>query len=237
MHPVAWTLAATASIWVLASARRRGFPLYAAAVWTLGTLFFPPIVLPLYLIARARATRTAPPVESLDPRKGGAAEQPSSALGAPPAWNRWLTTLYAVVVLSFIALYLYGDYRSVDSHLARANQARVMGQRERTIREYRAALRLEDDPHTHNLLGIELADAGLWEESLAELRAAERGGEPDDQLSLRIATALDAMKRPAEASLEYQRFLGGGRCTQALPDPRCETARGRVQTMSTGITR
>ena len=233
MHPVAWTLAAILSIWVLASARRRGLTLYAAAVWTLGTLFFPPIVLPLYLVARARGARTAPPAKSLDSRKGDAAEQPSSLLDAPPLWNHWLTILYAVMVLSLVGLYLYRDYQSVDSHLARANQARVMGQRERTIREYRAALRLEDDPHTHNLLGIELADAGLWEESLAELRAAERGGEPDDQLPLRTAAALDAMKRPAEAKLEYQRFLGGSRCTQALPDPRCATARARVLTIST----
>jgi tetratricopeptide (TPR) repeat protein len=103
-----------------------------------------------------------------------------------------------------------------------------MGQREKTIREYRAALALEDNPHTHKLLGIELADAGQWTDALFEFRAADRGGEPDDSLSFRIGQALDASGQPLAAVHEYRRFLESHRCTQPLPDDRCGIAGRRA---------
>jgi Flp pilus assembly protein TadD len=90
---------------------------------------------------------------------------------------------------------------------------------------------LEDDPHTHKLLAIELAADGLNEEALAEFRRAERGGEPDPQLPFYIGTALFSLGRETEAASEYRRFLGGPTCTQALPDLNCSTARARLSTL------
>jgi tetratricopeptide (TPR) repeat protein len=51
--PLFFACAVLASAWVLHDARRRRFPLYAVGVWTLATLVHAPVVLPLYLIARA----------------------------------------------------------------------------------------------------------------------------------------------------------------------------------------
>jgi len=92
------------------------------------------------------------------------------------------------------------------------------------IAEYRAALREEDDPHTHKLLGIELSEAGYWSEALSELRLAEQRGEPDDLLILRIGKLLETLNQPNQARLEYKRFLNSNLCTQAMPDKRCERA-------------
>ncbi|HEX7173882.1 MAG TPA: hypothetical protein VF240_01175 [Pyrinomonadaceae bacterium] len=75
------------------------------------------------------------------------------------------------------------------------------------------------------LLGLELSKAGRWEEALAELLAAERGGEPDDLIHFHIAAALAATGRTTEAASEYQRFLQAPACARALPDPRCDAAR------------
>ena len=136
---------------------------------------------------------------------------------------------YVVLLLLSIGIYLYRDRNSIDAHLARAEQAKVLHQREKAIREYRAALALEANPHTHKLLGIELADSGQWSEALSEFRAAERGGEPDDLLPFRIGQALEASIQRSEAVIEYKKFLNSHACTQALPDERCETARKRMQ--------
>lgn len=136
--------------------------------------------------------------------------------------------LYLLAVLSLGSLLYYQDARSIDAHLARANQARLLGQRERTIREYRAALSLEENAHTRNLLGIELAADNQLIEALDEFRAAESAGEADDDLPYRIAATLDALNRPDEALPEYQKFLTTRRCTQAYPDPQCAVARVRV---------
>jgi hypothetical protein len=71
-----------------------------------------------------------------------------------------LPFIYLLAVLSLGALIYYRDAQSLDAHLARANQARLLGKRDKTIAEYRAALKLEENAHTRNLLGIELAAAG-----------------------------------------------------------------------------
>lgn len=94
--------------------------------------------------------------------------------------------------------------------------------------QYRAALRDNDDPHTHKLLGIELGAAGYWTDALSELRLAERGGEPDDLSIFRIANLLAVLNLPNQARLEYQRFLNSGACLQNPPDSLCETARRSV---------
>lgn len=244
----AFALSALISTWVLASARRRGFGLYGVAAWAIGTLFYPLIVLPIYLIVRAirRRQERANQVEQQEDNDASSlastAEPPSEAPDESPSEAaeptrkvrlRWtLPLLYLLVVLSLGALFYYRDYRSIDAHLSRANHARLLGQREKTIKEYRAALRMEENAHTRNLLAIELAANNQLEAALAEFRAAERGGEQDDELPYRMAVTLDLLKRPSEAVPEYQKFLGTRRCTQSYPDPLCAAVRARLQAAS-----
>jgi hypothetical protein len=230
LRPAAFITSALLSTWVMASARRWSFRSYVAAAWALGTFFLPFVVLPLYLIARGSVKRQA---QSIQPENQGLAEQ-SAESPTPPVRFRFVApVVYGVLLLSIIGLYLYRDRNSVDAHLARAAQAKVMNERDKTISEYRAALALEDNPHTHKLLGIELADAGHWSEALAEFRAAERGGEPDESLPFRIGRALDAAGQSSEAVIEYSRFLNSHACTQALPDDRCEIAGRRTMVSPT----
>jgi len=101
-------------------------------------------------------------------------------IGPPQRWRYLLPLVYAVITLSAIGAYFYFDSRSVDAHLARATQAKLVEDSTTAIREYRAALAREDDPHTHKLLAIELANAGAISEAIKEFRLAKQGGEPDD---------------------------------------------------------
>ena len=153
--PAAFVISALVSTWVLASARKR-FQLHFAIGWALGTLFLPLIVFPLYLatILWRKQTRS------------------------PQKWRYTLPLLYALIVLSAIAGFFYLDTRSVDAHLARANQAKLRGDTHTAISEYKAALALDDDPHTHKLLAIQLANAGRTSEAGDEFRRAQKGGEP-----------------------------------------------------------
>jgi Flp pilus assembly protein TadD len=91
-----------------------------------------------------------------------------------------LPVLWAVITLSVIGAYFYFDSRSVDAHLARATRAKLVEDSATAIREYREALKREDDPHIHKLLAIELANAGYIAEAITEFRLAEQGGETDD---------------------------------------------------------
>jgi hypothetical protein len=223
LRPLALVISALLSSWVLMSARRWGFRFTAALVWASGTFLFPFIVLPIYLIARSWTKRNT----KSDNHVAG-----TTAEVGPSSYVRLrfvLPATYACLLLSLIGVYVYRDYHTVDAHLARAAQARVMNQRGRTIREYRAALALEDNPHTHKLLGIELAETQEWVEALREFRAAERGGEPDDSLLFRIGQALDASGQSPEAVASYNKFLNSQACVQALPDSRCEIARERTR--------
>jgi hypothetical protein len=220
IRPSALVLSALLSTWVLASALRRRVPWFLATLWALGTLFLPLITLPLYLVVQLVRKRNERAVNAAPGR------------GVPRAALRWriaTPVIYATVVLSVIGLYLYSDYQSVDARLARATQAKLRGDLGGTISEYRAALAKEDNPHTHKLLAIELADVGNWTEALSEFRLAEEGGEPDDSIAFRIGTLLDILNLEGQAKLEYQRYLVSKACTQPLPDDRCITARGRVQ--------
>lgn len=229
MLPASFALTVLLSTWVLASARRRRFNAALVTLWTLGTLLFPLIVLPLYLIASMfRKSQQRDSAEVV-------AENSAHEGGAPPLpWRRTLPALYLIVMLSLGALYFYRDSRSVDAHLMRANQARLLDKRERVIQEYRAALKLEDDAHTHNLLGRELMAAERWDEALTELRAAERMGEPDDELPYNIAEALYNLNRLLEAAQEYEKFLGGPLCLETPPDVRCSGVRQRLAEMAQG---
>jgi len=159
-----------------------------------------------------------------------AADDASPKIRAPFRLKRYAAAfLYAFALLSAGALYFYRDYHSFDAHLARAANARLTSRRDAAIREYRAALRLADDAHTHKLLAVQLVEDGQTEAALAELRAAERGGEPDEYLALRIAYALDALGRPAEAVEEYRKFLRSSLCVGSSPDARCAEASARVR--------
>ncbi len=217
IRPAVLLLAALVSTWVLASARRRGFRFYTAAAWALGTLFFPPIVFPIYLLVRFR--------RSLNNVSLGA-----SSKVIPFRFT--LPLVYLVVVISLIAWTLYRDKNSVDAHLARASYAKVSNDRGRAIQEYRRALAMEDNPHTRKLLAIELAADGAWSDALSEFRLAERGGEPDDSISFRIASLLESINNFGQAKLEYERFLESRVCTQTYPDNRCQTARAKVAELS-----
>lgn len=220
MLPLSFALTALVSTWVLASARRQHFGAATVTLWTLGTLFFPLIVLPLYLVARSFRRR----------------DEESAARQALPL-RRTLPTLYLATLLSLYALYFYTDSRNVESHLMRANQARVRGQTEQVIEEYRAALRVEDDAHTHNLLGKEYFAAMRYEEALKEFRTAERMGEIDEELSFNIAVSLDQLKRSREAVPEYERFLNDSLCREMPYDVRCEAARQRVAKLAESASR
>ena len=152
--PAAFALSALLSTWVLASARKRFQLLYAFAL-AIGTLFLPLIVFPIYLAIMLWRKKTGPPAR----------------------WRYALPLLYLAVSLSVIGIFFYLDSRSVDAHLSRATQAKLVEDSNTAIREYRKALALEDDPHTHKLLAIELANAGHVEEAISEFRIAEQAGE------------------------------------------------------------
>jgi hypothetical protein len=251
LPPLLYAAAVLVSAWVLFDARRRGFRFYAVAAWTLATLISLPVVLPLYLIARIftqkhDATPQTPEASTslADTKTDDApahaqisddADEQAAAVSPEeirsPLWRRELALplVYALALLSIGALYFYRDYHSFDAHLARAANARLLNRRAATIREYRAALRLSDDAHTHKLLAVQLAEDGQTEAALTELRAAERGGEPDALLPYRIAHLLDALGRRAEADIEYQKFTRSSLCALPSPDARCAEASARVQ--------
>ena len=231
LRPAAFLLSAVLSIWVLTSTRRSGFRLYAGLLWALGTYFLPFVVLPIYLIFRYPKRGTELPVGHRPVKaesRIAARADPAEAERRKVRRRSLVPAAYGLLLLGATGVYLYRDYDSVDAHLARATQAKLSSQPAKTIREYRAALALEDNPHTHKLLGIELAEANLWTEALNELRLAERGGEPDDSLPFRIGQVLSAKGDQREAIPEYQMFLESHACTQELADYRCEIARAGV---------
>lgn len=157
--PVAYVVSALLSTWVLASARKRVAFHYALGL-ALATFLLPIVVFPLYLgviIWRRSGT-------------------------SPQRWRYAAPVLYGAIVLSAIAGYFYFDSRTVDAHLAKATRAKLVDDHNTAIREYRQALALEDNPHTHKLLAIELANAGKTSEAISEFKLAEQGGEPDAHL-------------------------------------------------------
>lgn len=167
--PAAFAASALISTWVLASARKR-FQLHYALTLAVGTLFLPLIVFPMYLVL----TMFRPKV------------------GPPKRWRYSLPLLYAAIVLLVIGAYFYFDSRSVDAHLARAMQAKLVEDSTTAIREYRAALELEDNPHTRKLLAIELANAGYISEAVVEFGRAEPC-EPEDRICAAAKAKLTQM--------------------------------------------
>ena len=249
--PAALALAVVLSAGVLADARRRFSP-GATIIWTLFALAAPPVTLPLYLAARilsparrdddpapAQATEQTDDVPSdtqATPREGGDASAEAEESGAPSPRSERLRGLvlplaYASLLLAALAVYFYADRRSADAHFARARSADLFGRRERAIREYRAALALEEDAHTRKLLAKELYAEGRLEEALAEFRAAGERGEPDDLLDFYAASTLDALGRADEAAPLYVKTLRGPACEGEAARAACATARSRLQAM------
>ena len=155
VRPAVMLLAALLSIWVLASARKR-FPIYVALGWAIATLFLPLVVMPVYLVAILLWRRRIRYRE----------------------WRYLLPLCYGAIVVGSTILYFYRDSQSVDAHLARATQAKLIDDHATVIREYRRALALEDNAHTHELLARELAETGQLDEAVSEFRLAQQGGEP-----------------------------------------------------------
>jgi len=201
--PAAFALSALLSTWVLVSARRRFRLLYAFAL-ALGTLFLPLIVFPVYLVIMLWRKKAGPPAR----------------------WRYALPLLYAAVSLAAIGVFFYLDTRSVDGHLARATQAKLVEDSNTAIREYRKALALEDDPHTHKLLAIELANAGQVEEAISEFRIAQQRGEPDDLIPYRLGLLFERLNQESQARVEFQSFVLTKTCLQV--DQRCDDARQRL---------
>jgi hypothetical protein len=155
IRPVVVVISILLSACVLASARKR-FSTSVALAWTMGTLFLPLIVLPVYLAVILVWRR---PVRAR-------------------RWRFVMPLVYAAILLAAVGLFIYHDSQTVDAHLARAAQAKLLEDHATAIREYHRALALEDNAHTHKLLGIELATDGQLNEAVAEFRAAEKGAEP-----------------------------------------------------------
>lgn len=211
IRPAMLFVAAFLSSFILFHARKR-FGTVGSFAWAIATFVLTPVVFPLYfavLIVRRRAD-------------GLASQRHVRFLIAIPL-------IYLLALTAFISVYLLHDAADADTHLARATQARLAGKQQSVIAEYRLALAQEDDAHTHKLLAEELAEAGYWTEALGEYRLAERGGEPDEFISFRIATLLDQMGNVHQATLEYEKFLDGKFCFSAPEEPTCVGARKRVE--------
>jgi hypothetical protein len=108
-----------------------------------------------------------------------------------------LPFVYGVILIAAIAFYYYRDRQSVDAHLARAVQAKLVDDHATAIREYRRAIALEENPHTRKLLAIELALAGQISEAAAEFHLAQAGGEPVacPERDARCKVAVDRIRR------------------------------------------
>lgn len=201
--PAAFVLSGIISTWVLASARKR-FKLPFAFALAVGTLFLPLIIFPLYLAIMLW-------------RK---------PIGSKLSWRYALPLLYATLTLSAIGVFYYFDSRSADAHLARAVQAKLVEDTQKAIREYRQALAVEDDPHTHKLLAIELAKDSQFSDAVSEFRRAQEGGEPDDSIYYQLGLLFERMNQSEQARIEFRKFLQTRSCAEM--DQRCEDARQRL---------
>jgi tetratricopeptide (TPR) repeat protein len=211
VRPAFLLVSAFLSTWVLISSSRAGFRLQSSLAWALASLFLPLVVVPLYLFIRIN-------------RQSRVNQDRPRGLSVTVL----LPALYLITVLLVLGLAQYKERTNVDTYLARATQARIAGDRAGAIRQYRKALQLEDNAHTHKLLGIQLSDAGDLNGALTEFRLAESGGEPDRTLSFRIAVSLDLLNKQTEAIGEYKRFLQSEGCTTESLDHQCAVARQRV---------
>jgi len=205
IRPTAIVLAAMLSTLILASARRRFF-LHYAFLWAGLAFFLPPVVVPVYL-ATLLIWRL-PRIEHVKHRVV-------------------VPTAYLALLLGIFAVSQYKDRRSVDSHLAEASFAKVSSDQLAAIKQYREALKVEDNAHTHKLLALSLMEAGDLNGAITEFRTALAGGEPDDSIYFYLGNALDKLSRKDEAVAEYQKFLNSKTCSEI--DARCDSVRERLK--------
>jgi tetratricopeptide (TPR) repeat protein len=203
--PVVSVLSALVATATLASARKR-FPLYKALLIAIAIFFFPLIALPLYLAVLLFWKR-----QKIDPIKA-----------------RFIVPLiFLAVILTSLAVLKYLEDRSVDAHLSRAALAKVNNNPKAAIRDYREALKLEENPHTRKLLAFVLAEAGNLSEAIAELRIARNGGEPDDAIEYHLGVLLERANKKDESIIEFKKFRASATCQKI--DARCEDARQRIE--------
>jgi tetratricopeptide (TPR) repeat protein len=205
IRPAVVVISAFLSTWLLLSARKR-FPLYLALPLAIAAFFLPFVILPLYLASLLIWRR--PSAEAIK-------------------WRLTLPLLFLITILMTFGVYTYFDERSVDAHLSRASLAKIHSEPGKAIKEYRAALNLEDDPHTRKLLAQTLDETGFFQEAITEFRRAQRGGEKDDTIHFRLALLLEKIDHQGEALLEFKKFLDSETCLQI--DYRCEAARQRIE--------
>lgn len=171
--PAIFVISSLLSAWVLASARKR-FGILVAFAWAVGTLFLPLVVLPIYLTVillwqrplRARRLRFLLPLA------------------------------YAAFLIAGLGIFLNHESASADAYFARATQAKLTGDHAAAIREYRRALAIENNPHTHKLLAFELVQTGELDAAASEFRLAQQGGEPVScpENELRCEEVLEKIK-------------------------------------------
>jgi|ERR1700752_207706 len=201
IRPVAIIVSSLLSTWVFASARRR-YSLPKSLAWAFSTLILPLVVFPIYLVFLIVSKHERLPAQR---------------------FRFLLPIAYLVTVLTSIGTYLYFDSRSADAHIARATQARLDSDWGGCIIELQKALDIEDNPHTHKLLAIQLAQSGYYSDAISEFRIALREGEPDDSIHFRLGILLEKINQPGQAQLEYGQFLLSKTCM--TPNPACESAR------------
>ena len=199
-------------------------------LWTAGAFFFPLVVSPFYLAAalfglRDQTVDQEPNESSTDTSNDEIAPpvEPEQNLTAVPM-RRALPVLYFLVLIGIGGLSYYHEWHSVDSHMARANRARLIKDNARVIAEYRAALEKENDPHIRSLLGTALTDAGDWDQALTEFQMALNGGEPDDLLLYNAGVCLQNLGRNDEARTYFARFLQTPSCRNSDLSGQCTTA-------------
>jgi len=112
-----------------------------------------------------------------------------------------------------------------------------MSKPEQTIAEYRQVLAVEDNPHTHNLLGMELANLGRWQEALVEFQAADKGREPDPALPYYLGVSLEVSGQLAEADTVFYKFLESPFCAALPIDSKCVDAKRRVTSQQENVSR
>lgn len=154
IRPFVTLISILLSAWVLASARKR-FRTAIAFMFAIGALFLPLVATPIY-VALILLWRW--PVR-------------------PRRWPLLLPLGYAVLLTVWFGFVFYRDSQAVDAHLARAVQAKLTEDHAAAISEYRRALEIENDPHTHKLLALELAQTGQLDAAASEFRLAQQGGE------------------------------------------------------------
>lgn len=213
-HPLAFFLSALASTLVLVDLQRRRASLPLLLVVPVLVFWVPLVALPLYLIFKLYSRSI-----------------PAQAKAFHHGWWRALPLFYAAALAVAGVVLQRMDARTFDAHLARAAAARLHNDRQRAIASYRAALALREDAHTRKLLANELLAAGRLEEAVTEFRLARDGGEPDDAIAFRLASALETLGHNQEACAEYQRFAQSARCRANEEEPSCLAARHKADSL------